>query len=118
MVEKTFSGSSDICAWDSRNEKYNQITVDISLTHCKFIKDPIVICSLVGDSKHWATSGGSQPYSPTKDGFTIHVRSVVTQNEAGEFNLDEATKDMAVFENWRIHWIAIGECEKEDEEAS
>ena len=112
MVKITFSGSSDICAWKPRTDKFNHISVDISLTHCNFTEDPIVVCSLVGNSKHWATSGGSQPYIPTKDGFTIHVRSVVTQDANGNFSLDEATEEMAVFENWRIHWIAVGECEE------
>jgi len=89
----------------------NQVSVKVNLGHCKFKEAPIIVTSLVGESEHWATTGGSSPYYPSARGFTIHVRCSVGSIVNGELQYPLATVERARRHQWRIHWIAVGECD-------
>jgi hypothetical protein len=74
------------------------IDVDTSLS----FDDPVYVASLLGNSWHWATTGGSSIYpTPTRaarDGFRIYVRF---------FDGRPLDPQFAVDRGWRVSWIAM-----------
>jgi hypothetical protein len=74
------------------------IFVDVDTSAGSFTTDPIYVTSLAGNNRHWATSGGSCPYTPTTTGFRIYVRWID--------NATPPTPQSANADGWHINWIA------------
>jgi hypothetical protein len=76
------------------------IYVDVDTRAAGFSATPIYVVSLHGSSGHWGTTGGSNPYDATKDGFRVHIRysdgSSITPTEAN-----------ASPQLWHIQWIGV-----------
>jgi hypothetical protein len=72
------------------------IYVDVDTTDADFPNTPVYVCSLHGNSEHWATTGGSSIYSPTATRFRVYVRR---QNGAS------LTPNDADALGWYIAWI-------------
>jgi hypothetical protein len=64
--------------------------------------NPVYITSLIGDSWHWATTGGNSVYRtpnvPLKNGFRIYVRL---------WDGSPLSPQFAVDKGWRVNWIAV-----------
>ena len=75
------------------------VYIDIDTSSCHFGSTPMYITSLVGNSSHWSTTGGSSVYSPTNKGFRVYVRWA-----AGSPLTPAQAKSLG----WRINWVAIG----------
>lgn len=63
---------------------------------CGFTQPPYVTTSLHGDTSHWTTTGGSEPYNVTATGFGAYIYGMGSPANANAWG-------------WRIHWIAVGE---------
>merc|ERR1712136_139457 len=77
-----------------------QLFTKIDLSHCKFIEKPAITTSLGGSTSHWTTTGSSEPYSLTKDGFSLYIYRIETT---------EGTSLEHAYEwNYHISYIAVG----------
>eukprot|EP01025_Chloroclados_australasicus_P035089 TRINITY_DN3582_c0_g1_i1.p4 TRINITY_DN3582_c0_g1~~TRINITY_DN3582_c0_g1_i1.p4 ORF type:complete len:121 (-),score=0.25 TRINITY_DN3582_c0_g1_i1:249-611(-) len=97
------SGRTSACntAWNYYSSDGIKVTVDIS--KCGFTSEPVVTCSLHGQTSHWTASGGSQPYKLTNKSFDIYIKQA------------SITADLARERCWHIHWIAVKQDEFIDE---
>ena len=117
MKPRICYGATTPSEW-TKHPGENHIFVTVDTSHCGFKKTPLYICSLVGDSQHWSTTGGNSVYRPTKDGFNVHVRHAALCGVNGECVKGKLTVELACKEKWAINWIAIEEpeCELDEED--
>lgn len=80
-------------SWSSYGS--NGIVVSIPIS-CGFTKAPYLVASLHGDTSHWTTTGGSEPYSVSASSFVIYVSGLNSPGTANAWG-------------WHIRWIAVGE---------
>jgi Domain of unknown function (DUF4962) len=73
------------------------IYVDVDTSSSGFTKTPSYVTSLGGDSRHWATTGGSSVYAARTTGFRIYVRWVD--------NTTPPTPQSADADGWHVNWI-------------
>jgi Domain of unknown function (DUF4962) len=74
------------------------IFVDVDTSTAGFTSTPVYITSLGGDSRHWATSGGSSVYNATAIGFRIYIRWV-------DSTIPPPTPQSANTDEWHVNWI-------------
>ena len=91
--------------WVTHPTNRKQIYVDIE-TGLSLKETPIYICSIVGDTNHWSTTGGSSIYTPSPTGFRVNIRFGAIPTPQGPVfpDLDAA---YARERNWRISWAAF-----------
>lgn len=107
MKSKVYSGTTDPGKWVQHYKEPNQIYIDVDTSACEFKKTPLYVCSLVGDSHHWSTTGGSSIYNPTSTGFRINLRNAVSSFIDGKCTYDPLKTERAKKFNWRINWMAV-----------
>jgi hypothetical protein len=83
-------------AWQPYTEG---IFVDVDTSSAGFTYTPIYITSLGGNGSHWATTGATSIYLPTRTGFRVYVRWA---------NGGSLTPAVANQNGWHINWIARG----------
>jgi len=90
-------GSTTSSAW----KKYSSsgVFVDVDTKSAGFSSTPTYVASLAGSTHHWATTGGSSIYNPTKDGFRIYVRWADGK---------PLTPADAKRTGWHVTWVGIG----------
>ena len=103
-------GSTEPQDWVQHSSQANQIYVDVDTTHCNFKGTPHYVCSLVGLSHHWSTTGGSSIYL-TATGFRINLRNAVSTYRDGKCDYGELKVQTARDHQWRINWIAVDSCD-------
>ena len=74
------------------------VVLDVDTSSAKFRTTPIYITSLGGTSHHWATTGSTSIYDPTRTGFRVYVRYSTGQ---------PITPVVANQLGWHINWIAV-----------
>ena len=84
-------------AWQPYTEG---IFVDVDTSSAQFASTPIYITSLGGNGGHWATTGATSIYLPTRTGFRVYVRWA---------NGGSLTPAIANQNGWHINWIASGQ---------
>ncbi len=107
MKSKVHSGTTELKGWIQHADVANQIYIDVDTSKCEFKETPLYICSLVGCSHHWSTTGGSSIYAPTPTGFRVSVRNAVSYFIEGTCNYFPLQVSTAVKHKWRINWIAV-----------
>jgi hypothetical protein len=50
------------------------IYIDVDAADANFPYTPVYVCSLHGNTRHWATTGGSSVYNASASGFRVYVR--------------------------------------------
>lgn len=101
MAKLLAAGVTDPTDWrDHPTLTKTQIFVDVRTGLEAEKCEPIYICSLLGDTDHWSTTGGSSIYHPDRSGFRINLRFALD-------NPPELTADFARTRNWRISWAAF-----------
>jgi hypothetical protein len=74
------------------------VFIDVDTTAHRFGSTPVYVTALHGDSTHWATTGGSSVYSPTRTSFRVYVRL---------WDGRSLTVAHAQQRNWHIQWIGV-----------
>jgi hypothetical protein len=74
------------------------IVVTVDTSAARFTSTPLYICSLHGDGGHWATTGGTSVYGPSKSSFDIYLRY---------WDGSPLTPAAANGAGWHIQWIGI-----------
>jgi hypothetical protein len=72
------------------------IFADVDTSDAHFPDTPVYVCSLHGNSEHWATTGGGSIYAPTATGFRVYVR----RHDGGPLTISDAQSL-----GWHIAWI-------------
>lgn len=80
-------------SWSAYSTSGIVVTVPMS---CGFTKPPYVVSSLHGDTSHWTTTGGSEPYTVSASSFVIYVSGLNSPGTANAWG-------------WHIRWVAVGE---------
>lgn len=70
---------------------------------------PVYVCSLVGESHHWSTTGASSVYNPTPSGFRINLCNAVVSCTDGTCEYPPLEVERARRFKWRINWIAVAD---------
>ena len=85
--------------WQDHSSQKGQIFVLVA-TGLEYLDyDPIYVCSVAGDSKHWIAEGSSAIYHPDKSGFRVTLRYPPGEREL--------TAKFACKNNWRVTWAAF-----------
>ena len=74
------------------------LVLDVDTSAAGFDTTPLYFTSLGGNVGHWATTGATSIYSPTKKGFRVYVRWV---------NGNALTPEYANLHHWHINWYGI-----------
>lgn len=99
-------GATDPCDWKQDGD---DLTVAIDTSGHGFSKTPTYLCSLVGESHHWSTTGGSCVVDPRSSGFTVRVRNALGKIKCEEVCYLPLELGIARKQSWRINWIALEE---------
>lgn len=91
---KTATDGSDWVAYPNGNGIY----VKVDTSKAGFTETPYYFASLHGKADHWATTGSTSIYSPTKSGFQVYLRWA----DGGVLKTDEARK-----QEWHIQWLGV-----------
>ena len=78
------SGSTAASGWVDYFDGPNREGVyrDVDISGCGFTATPVVSSSLGGNSNHWTSTGGAEPYWITATSFRIYVSSSVNASQA------------------------------------
>lgn len=92
-------GGGVSCAGESGSSNWNQynnygIYVDVDTSSCGFSATPVYVTSMSG-TRHWQTTGSSEPYTETDKSFRTYIRQDdgITTSEASSWG-------------WSVNWIA------------
>ena len=74
------------------------LVLDVDTRAAGFASTPLYFTSMGGKIGHWATTGATSIYSPTKAGFRVYVRWA---------NGNPLTPEYANEGEWHINWYGI-----------
>lgn len=87
--------------WDEHDDAQT-IRIDIDTTSAGFDQLATYHASLYGAGSHWEVTGAGSIYSPTTEGFRVHLRPHTVRGDAA------AWKVFSEERKWHIRWIGIG----------
>jgi len=86
--------------WQPYDNSTRGIFLDVDTRSAGFASTPRYIASLQGSSGVWMTSGGSEVYEPTSQGFRVYVRFT----DGTPITPEQANKD-----GWHIVWVGLND---------
>lgn len=93
---RTEPGKTDWRVYEFKGSK--GLVLDVDTRAAGFAGTPLYFTSIGGTAGHWATTGATSIYSPTKVGFRIYVRWV---------NGNPLTPKDANDREWHINWYGV-----------